>query len=142
MGAIFRLAPNDSGWRDLRDMPVPAVLRMSAATRNWAVAPSLPVANTDTGCSGNPFREGANHSGGAVGDIQPGVDVLQVGAYRSLRQPQLAGDLEIAAPACDQVQQVPLASGELGDGAPLAFSIVVGLLEMGPQQGEKRPVAL
>ena len=53
-----------------------------------------------------------------------------------------ASNLKIATAASDQVQQVPLASGELGDGAPPAFSIVIGLLEMGSQQGEQRPVAL
>ena len=63
-------------------------------------------------------------------------------AHRSARQPELASDLEIATAFSDQVQQVSLASGELGDGAPPAFSIVVGLLEMGSQQGAQRPVAL
>ena len=65
---------------------------------------SVAIPKLSSGCLGNPVREGTDHSGGAVGNVQPGVDVLQVSAHRSLRQPELASDLEIATAASDEVQ--------------------------------------
>jgi len=46
----------------------------------------------------NPVWEGAGDCGGAAGDLEPGVDVFQVGAHGSLRDAEAAGDLGVGVP--------------------------------------------
>src|SRR2546430_4672183 len=57
-------------------------------------------------------RERAGDGGGAAGDLQPFVDVLQVGAHGSLGQAEPPGDLGVGVPSRHQVQQVGLTGGE------------------------------
>ena len=91
---------------------------------------------------GDAVWECADDGGRAVGDPQSAVDVFQMRPHGSLGQPELPGDLNVGATTSDQVQEVPLARGEIGDRAPSTLRIVVGLLEVGAHQREKRPVAL
>jgi hypothetical protein len=48
----------------------------------------------------------------------------------------------LVCPGGNQVQQVLLPGGELGDGVAAAFGVQVGLVQVRAQQGEQRPVAL
>src|SRR5580693_2985994 len=52
--------------------------------------------------------KGLGDGGGAVGDAEPGEDVLQVFPHGGDRDDELAGDLGVAVPGGEQVQQFPL----------------------------------
>ena len=67
-------------------------------------------------CQAVRVGEGAGDGGGAAGDLQQAVDVFQVGAHGPLGDAEAAGDLGVGVPGGDQVQQFPLAGGELGAG--------------------------
>src|SRR4029077_1856289 len=86
--------------------------------------------------------EGPGDCGSAVGDVQPGVDVLQVGAYGAFGQAEAAGDLGVSVPGRNQLQQVPVPRGEPGDGMAAAFGVQVGLVQVRAQQREQRAVTL
>ena len=60
---------------------------------------------------GGPVGEGAGDGGGAAGDVQPFVDVFQVGAHGSLGDAEAAGDLGVGVPGGQQPQQVASAGG-------------------------------
>jgi len=60
----------------------------------------------------------------------------------ALRQAESPGDLGVGQPARDQVQQLPVPRGELGDGVAAAFGIEVGLVQVWPQQREQGAVGL
>jgi hypothetical protein len=53
---------------------------------------------------GNPVGEGTGDRGCAAGDLQPFVDVFQVGAHRSLGDAEPSGDLGVGVPGGQQVQ--------------------------------------
>ena len=74
--------------------------------------------------------------------MQPGVDGFQVGAHGALRDAETAGDLGVSVPGGDQVEQVPVPGGELGDGVTATFGVQVGMVQVGAQQREQRAVAL
>jgi hypothetical protein len=81
--------------------------------------------------------EGAQDRGGAAGDLQPAVDVLQVGAYRALGQAQAPSDLGVGVPVRDQPQQASLPRGEPGPLGAAAFGVQVSLVQMRTDQGEQ-----
>ena len=89
---------------------------------------------------GHPVLEGAGDGGGAAGYLQPGVDILQVLAYGSFGDAEPSADLGIGVAVGDQVQQVPVPRGELGNRTATPFGVQVGLVKVGAQQGEQRPV--
>ena len=64
----------------------------------------------------NTVGEGAGDGGGAAGDVQPGVDVFQVGAHGSLGYAEAAGDLGVSVPGGEQAQQVPVPGVNWGTG--------------------------
>ena len=70
------------------------------------------------------------------------VDGFQVGAHGALRDAETAGDLGVSVPGGDQMQQVPVPGGELGDGVTATFGVQVGMVQVGAQQREQRAVAL
>src|SRR5579859_6726151 len=61
-------------------------------------------------------RECAGDGGGAAGDMEPFVDVFQVGAHGSLGYAQVPGDLGVSAPGGHQAQQLALPGSEAGNG--------------------------
>jgi hypothetical protein len=86
--------------------------------------------------------EGTGDGGGAAGYLEPGVDVLQVLAHGFLGHVEPPGDLGVGVAGGDQAQQFPMAGGELGGRAPLAFGVEVGLVQVGAQQGQQVAVAV
>ena len=65
---------------------------------------------------GGPVGEGAGDGGGAAGDVQPGVDVFQVGAHGPLGYAEVAGDLGVSVPGREQEKQVVLPGVSRGTG--------------------------
>jgi hypothetical protein len=55
---------------------------------------------------------------------------------------EAAGDLGVGVPGGDQVQQVFLPGGELGDGVAAVFGVEVGLVQVRAQQHQQRAVTL
>ena len=87
-----------------------------------------------------PLGKGAGYCGGAAGDVQLVVDVLQVDTHGSLGNPEAAGDLGIGVPGGDQVQQFLLPRGQPGDRVAAPLGVEVGLVQVRAQQCEDRPV--
>jgi hypothetical protein len=89
-----------------------------------------------------PVRERTSDCGRATGDVQPAIDVFQVGAHGGLGQAEAAGDLGVGVPGGDQVQQFPLPRGEPGSGVAAAFGVQVSPVQVRTQQGKQGAVAL
>src|SRR6516165_6219297 len=77
-----------------------------------------------------PVRERTGYCGRAAGDVQPVIDVLQVGAHGGLGQTEAAGDLGVGVPGGDQVQQFPLPGSELDSGVAAAFGVQVSPVQV------------
>ena len=131
--------PDHTGGRSGLVHPFPLV-----ATRS-KTAPNLQVPRIARGGAvllGNSVGEGAGDRGGAAGDLQFLVDVLQVGAHGSLGDAEPPGDLGVGVPGGQQAQQVILAGGEPGDWVAAPFGVQVGLVQVRAQQHQQRPVTL
>jgi hypothetical protein len=130
-GPLIALAVSAGGRRcDAADRSTDFLRRVPRVRRGEAVL------------LGNPVREGAGDRGGAAGDLQPFVDVFQVGAHGSLGDAQPAGDLGVGVAGGQQAQQVLLPGGEPGNGVAAALGVQVGLVQVRAQQREHRPVTL
>jgi hypothetical protein len=65
-----------------------------------------------------------------------------VTAYGCLGDAEAPSDLGVGVPGGDQVQQLGLPGGELGDGVAAPLGIQEGLVQVRAQQREERPVPL
>lgn len=144
------LAREQSGWvqqmndtlEDLRRNQADEADRVEHPGNGpWRRSDADDSAAEATGVLRQAVGEGAQDRGGAAGDLQPAVDVLQVGAHGALRQVQAPGDLGIGVPARDQAQQVRLPRGEPGPLGAAALGVQVGLVQVRADQGEQGPVA-
>ena len=88
------------------------------------------------------YAQGADDRGGAAGDVQPAVDVLQVLADGAFGDAEPPGDLRVGVPGSGEVQQLPLPGCEIGARLPPSFGVEIGLMQVRAEQGEQRAVRL
>jgi hypothetical protein len=84
--------------------------------------------------SGERLCDGA----GAVGDVEPREDVLQVLADRVFGHHDFLGDLGVAVTGRDETKQFPLPRRKIGHQPTTAFELLVELVEMGPEQRQQQ----
>ena len=122
-GTAPRRSPGRSGCSSPRPTRWHRSTRSSSATSPRCSRPEQPLHRHGLLRREEAVLGGEQGGGGAVGDADLGVDVLDVVRHGLARDHQLVGDLLVGVPTGEQGQDVDLARRQPGQARPLAGAV-------------------